>query len=323
MTTEKPVVLLVDDDEDFANLIRVRFEEIYGHTFRWARDYDEGVLALSEISGETVALVDIHLGGGKSGFELLRYIQQTAADHVVSYAVTGDPSIITLRKALRAGAINVFLKDVVVLDPETGKVITDIRDALVAYAEESLVKRILKGAYEDELTGFLNWWGFKDRAISEMQIARDHQRAPEEKRAGKYPALFSLVMLEVTRLKLIEDECGSKKATEVLQVISAAIRSQVRPADHICRKGEDEFLILMPDAQPARVDEVQQGIRTQIAQSALEVDGEAMNIFLEVGASQVYSEDLDENLELDIELLIAAARRSRKRVSCHIRRAEP
>jgi diguanylate cyclase (GGDEF)-like protein len=287
--TDKPVVLMVDDDQDTREMSRTYFEEVHGHHFIAANSFDEAVRVIHETPGQLVAFVDIHLKGGPSGLDLLRYIQANAAHRVVAYAFTGESSLLVETRALQAGAINVFHKSV------------DQIDRLVVYAEESLVSRLLRRWAEDDLTGLDHFHSFRRAVSAEMMAARD--------RAGRtHPAVFSLLFIDADKFKSINDTHGHLTGDRALKEIARVLRASVRPTDHVCRKGGDEFLVWLPGADEGEALEIGREIQSAIADTTIRTEAGADVVFsVSVGASHVERSDIGPDVEQVLEGLIARA----------------
>jgi diguanylate cyclase (GGDEF)-like protein len=290
MATDKPVVLMVDDDQEIREMAKTYFEEVHGHHFAAANSFDEAVRVIHDTPGQMVAFVDIHLKGGKkSGLDLLRYIQENASHRVVAYAFTGETSLLVEAKALQAGAINVFHKSV------------DQIDRLVVYAEESLVSRLVRRWAEDDLTGLDHFHAFRRAVIAEMTAARDRHDQ-------KHPSVFSLLFIDADKFKAINDTHGHLAGDMALKAIAAAMRSNVRPTDHVCRKGGDEFMVWLPGADEQKALEVGKQIQDAIAADSVKTEsGESISFTVSVGASEIGREEIGDDVGVVLEGLIARA----------------
>lgn len=95
----------------------------------------------------------------------------------------------------------------------------------------------------DSLTGLLNRRAFLDRLDQE----RDRSR--------RYPQPMSVLVIDVDRLKGINDRGGHAAGDAALRAIGEAICRGLRATDIGCRFGGDEFAVMAPesDATAARV----------------------------------------------------------------------
>lgn len=295
-TIERPVVLLVDDDEELAKLVRDKFER-HLFDFLWARTVEEGIQLVKETPGYIVSFVDIMFGEKKtSGFEFFRYIYENEAHRVVTFGFTGITKAVHLveMKALELGVTTFF-----------SKLEENVFDRLVIYADRSVVMRLVKKGGEDELTGFLNYLGFKRQVIPEMIVARDR---PD----NNHPEIFALLILELTSYKECRDQHGYMAGNKMLLTFTELLRSNVRPTDHICRNGEDEFMIWLPAADRHEASEIGAKIE-ELASHKPVVNGKGnvIPLHLSIGASQIRRTEVGRDADHRFEELVEWARRSR------------
>lgn len=289
MTKDKPVILMVDDEEEIREMARMYFQEVHGHQFVAANSFDAAVGVIHDTPGQLVAFVDIHLRGSKSGLDLLRYIQDNASHRVVAYAFTGEASLLVETKALQAGAINVFHKSV------------DQIERLVVYAEESLVARLVRRWAEDDLTGLDNFHGFRRAVKAEMAASRDRE---------DHPPVSSLLFIDADKFKNINDTYGHLAGDMALKEIARVLRANVRPTDHLCRKGGDEFLVWLSGADEESALEVGRHLTEALAASTLKTEtGTPIPVSVSVGASQVRREEIGPDVDQVLEELITRANR--------------
>jgi len=143
----------------------------------------------------------------------------------------------------------------------------------------------------DSLTGLFN------RGYFFAAVEREIQRSS---RTGRQ---FGLLMMDLDGLKAINDRFGHFHGDQVLRAVSGVIRSGVRGIDTAARYGGDEFVVLLPETEPAGAYVLAEKIRQ--GAEALDFAGPAseMRTSLSIGAV-AYPDD---GLTAD-ELLISADR---------------
>ncbi|HET9386409.1 MAG TPA: GGDEF domain-containing protein [Gemmatimonadales bacterium] len=87
----------------------------------------------------------------------------------------------------------------------------------------------------DPLTGLFNRYHFD--ATMSHEIAR----------CRRYGAPLSLLLMDVDRLKVVNDRWGHHAGDQALTRVSAAIQQSLRGSDIAARLGGDEFAIILPD----------------------------------------------------------------------------
>jgi diguanylate cyclase (GGDEF)-like protein len=97
----------------------------------------------------------------------------------------------------------------------------------------ALIGELQESAETDFLLGIRNRRGFeRDLARAIAYIKR-------------YPATAALIVLDVDRLKPINDNFGHAAGDEVLKAVATVLTRQVRSSDVVARLGGDEFAILL------------------------------------------------------------------------------
>ncbi len=108
----------------------------------------------------------------------------------------------------------------------------------------------------DSLTGMPN---------RKLLVRRIEEQVSDHALRGGEP--FALLMLDLDRFKEVNDTLGHHVGDGLLALVSARIRSAVRPDDVVARLGGDEFAVLLPsitDADGAR--EVAERIRRALVE---------------------------------------------------------
>jgi diguanylate cyclase (GGDEF)-like protein len=105
---------------------------------------------------------------------------------------------------------------------------------------------------EDALTGLLNRRAFEE-----------HVRMLKKEQAN-HAKPYSLILFDVDRLKLVNDQHGHPAGDEVLRQVAQAARQRVRKADIVYRLGGDEFAVLLPQTELGVAEEVAQRVETAV-----------------------------------------------------------
>ncbi len=86
----------------------------------------------------------------------------------------------------------------------------------------------------DSLTGALT------RAETERQLSNELQMA------RRYDGQLSIIMFDIDRFKVVNDEYGHNVGDEVLRRIAQAVQPRMRTTDQFGRWGGEEFVVILP-----------------------------------------------------------------------------
>jgi diguanylate cyclase (GGDEF)-like protein len=126
--------------------------------------------------------------------------------------------------------------------------------AVAALRAADQAVRLRHEALHDTLTGLPNRRAFRVRLSREMDSAGG----------------FALVLCDMDNLKLVNDTHGHEAGDQALQMLSDALRSQLRRSDEAYRIGGDEFAVVLPGANRFDAEHVVQRLRAAVARSVPE-----------------------------------------------------
>jgi diguanylate cyclase (GGDEF)-like protein len=119
---------------------------------------------------------------------------------------------------------------------------------LVEYEE---FKKLQINAATDALTGLYNRRLFDEYCDKELN------------RAKRYAQQLAIVILDLHKLKEVNDQRGHLQGDEVLQIAAATLRKTLRASDFSFRIGGDEFALLLPQTDPEQAITLCHRIRSQ------------------------------------------------------------
>ena len=127
------------------------------------------------------------------------------------------------------------------------------------------IERLKAAAETDFLLDILNRRGFERELARSLAFIK------------RYSARGALLVLDVDRLKPINDAFGHTAGDEVLKAIAKTLASQVRASDVIGRLGGDEFAVLLWNlsetdarAKAAALEQAIEGLRFSFGGSAVQ-----------------------------------------------------
>lgn len=130
-------------------------------------------------------------------------------------------------------------------------------------------KKLQLSAATDALTGLYN------RRLFEEYCEKEFNRA---ERYGQY---LALVLLDLHRLKEVNDRYGHLQGDKVLQLAAATLRKNLRASDFAFRIGGDEFALLLPQTDTEQSTTLCDRLRTNF-------EGEIASLKLDVPVSIDY-----------------------------------
>ncbi|HEV2956383.1 MAG TPA: diguanylate cyclase [Xanthobacteraceae bacterium] len=178
---------------------------------------------------------------------------------------TGDPTPIDLR--LGNGRI---VRAQCALLPDGGRMLTytDVTD-LVRHAEE--LERL---ATTDGMTGLANRRHFL--ALAEAEWSRFQ----------RYHRPLTLLLIDLDRLKTINDRFGHAAGDMAMVAAAETFRNNRRGPDIVARIGGDEFAMLLPETEAAQGQIVADRLRQELKQRPLAADDGGVTITVSVGLAQ-------------------------------------
>jgi diguanylate cyclase (GGDEF)-like protein len=118
--------------------------------------------------------------------------------------------------------------------------------------QERQAEEAQRAAATDLLTGLATFRVLRDRMTHEVE---------RSKRSGDR---FTVLFLDLDRLKEINDRYGHESGNEVLKAVAQEIRSVVRASDLAARYGGDEFVVILTRTDMGGAERVAEALRTGV-----------------------------------------------------------
>ena len=170
-------------------------------------------------------------------------IEQVAEVYAVSVSSveTAVGQFVCLREALRRRLVGALPPDE---ETETLDRLHMIVDRAIGVAVARIGQRLEQQAYLDALTGLLN----------RRALERDLRR--EIGRATRYRRRFTVVVLDLDGLKVVNDRGGHAAGDAQLRLLARGLEHALRIGDSAYRLGGDEFVMLLPETTEGTVESV-------------------------------------------------------------------
>jgi len=248
--TENVRILLVDDDESTAILVRSLLGKLKParYTLEWRGTAADGLAALL---GERwdACLLDYHIGD-ESGFDVLRTALQRNVTTPIIMFTSGAGTDVDLA-TVRAGAADYLLKTE--LSPS-------VLSRTIRYAIERsrLLNEMRSLARHDHLTGLL--------ARREMDRVLDEELI----RSHRYGHPVALILFDLDHFKQVNDTYGHVSGDAALRGVAAIVGQCARDTDRAARYGGDELAILLPETDHVGACLLAERIRAKVAATGIE-----------------------------------------------------
>jgi len=151
-------------------------------------------------------------------------------------------------------------------------------------------------AHVDGMTGLLNRAGFTDKAQRQIAQATEGD-------------LF-LVMIDVDRFKLINDNLGHASGDAVLTAIAKQMRGHLRSTDIIGRLGGDEFAIVLTNISCEQAIDACDRLVASIAEKPIDLqEGKSVKVNISCGVAQWKEGENLEQLKHTADMALYEAKR--------------
>lgn len=276
-------ILVVDDNEDLRNLIKLALE-MGEYSCSAAASGQEALQILSETKMDLV-ITDIMMPGmdGKQLTHLIR--EQHEADVIV---ISGFAENFTYEEIIRWGASDFMQKPVKIAELLIRvkrvlheRTLVHQRNRILEELQES-EKRLQQLSITDELTQLYNVRHFQ----SQLEVEVD--------RANRYKHPLTLLMIDVDNLKKVNDTYGHQAGDTVLAAFGRIIHRCLRKTDLAFRYGGDEFVVVLPEATAEQSLVVAERVRQELKKEVFfpKAGGAAIPVTASIGVA-CYREEED------------------------------
>ncbi len=292
---EKPLILVVEDDEDARELLAELLQPRY--SVEKCGDGETALKLAAELIPDLV-LLDLFLPGldGFGALTGLRRNAKTADLPVIFLSAQGDAE--TKSHGLSLGAADYLAK------PFSAQELMARVDRTLRLTAQKEHYRAL--AQTDGLTGLPNFRSF-------------HARLEEEvARADRYASPLCCAMLDLDGLKQINDKLGHAAGNRSILALADAVREELRDTDFAARYGGDEFVVLLPQTSAAAGALFAERLRRRLVDVS---ETAGLPVLASIGVAALTSDEMagadaaEDLLRRADEALYAAKRAGRDRVA--------
>ena len=268
----KTTILVVDDDRSLRFALR-KFLEEDGHTVIEATNGAQALAQCEKMMPDLV-LMDAIMPV-MDGYEACRRIRQLpGGTSTPVLIITGREDNEAINDALQSGASDYITK------PINNQVLR--RRVTQLFQASRAEKHAHIATYRDLITGLPNRLGFFERLTDIFN------------QALKRGDLLALMLVNLDRFKVINDNLGHDVGDLLLKVVADRVLSCVRAGDIVARVGGDEFAIVLDRVRnPENVKRVAENIQERIS-SPMGLNNQEVSITARVGIS-LYPNDANDS----------------------------
>lgn len=276
-------VLIVEDDPEFATMLRVILTEAHIGQFDPAlvRSLDEAVTKLKG-SEFDIVLLDLFLPDSEGHKTFVKILEQIPDTPIV--VVTGLDDKAVAIQCVREGAQDYLVKG----DLEVNQLVRSLLYAIERHRTRRMLHNL---SLSDELTGLLNRRGFLSLAPKHVKIA---QRANWE---------LLVFFIDLDELKAINDNFGHQHGDRALRTVAAILRETFRTSDVMARVGGDEFIVLAINATDASINTITARLQENVTR--YNHNGTQYRVSISYGVAR-----FDPHEQVSLEEMIAEADRA-------------
>lgn len=131
----------------------------------------------------------------------------------------------------------------------------------------------------DKLTGLDNRRSLINKAEKEIKDSQS---------SGEPLAMF---VIDIDHFKQVNDQHGHLCGDYILSNTAKVMQSTLRKQDVVGRWGGEEFLVLLPNADSATLNDLAERLRSAIEKSVFTYEGKRISISVTIGAATLINED--------------------------------
>lgn len=162
---------------------------------------------------------------------------------------------------------------------------------------ETAEDKLEQMALTDQMTQLLNWRGFLDLALQELNRSFRHRQP------------VSLLSIDVDHFKKVNEQYGHQGGDEILAQIGDVIREVVRNCDIAARFGGEEFIVLAPNTNLAQGQLFAERLRSAIAETKFTCADHSVRLTTSIGLAERQDDEHFDRLSCRADACRAQAKR--------------
>lgn len=276
--TQKPRVLIIDDEEQIRNLLI----DVLGTTYQCsdAGSAEEALAALAKTTFDLV-ISDIDMGG-MSGLELVPRVHSLSPDTVV-VMVSGNQDIEFAIRAMRVGAFDYITKpiDLRHVEASVERAINQSNLLKEKRRDKDQIESLLQQRTEE-----VHWLGNYDTVTQLPNRALFEDRLEQAVAIAKATGQsLGVLFISLDQFKKVNDSLGHGPGDVLLREFAERLKSCINRSDTVARFGNDEFALLRTQIDGTKDVIETIGSLSQVLKFSFDLPGHELFATASVGVS--------------------------------------
>ncbi len=276
--TQKPRVLIIDDEEQIRNLLI----DVLGTTYQCsdAGSAEEALAALAKTTFDLV-ISDIDMGG-MSGLELVPRVHSLSPDTVV-VMVSGNQDIEFAIQAMRVGAFDYITKpiDLRHVEASVERAINQSNLLKEKRRDKDQIESLLQQRTEE-----VHWLGNYDTVTQLPNRALFEDRLEQAVAIAKATGQsLGVLFISLDQFKKVNDSLGHGPGDVLLREFAERLKSCINRSDTVARFGNDEFALLRTQIDGTKDVIETIGSLSQVLKFSFDLPGHELFATASVGVS--------------------------------------
>ncbi|MCD4720908.1 MAG: diguanylate cyclase [Desulfobacula sp.] len=261
------ILYLEKSDEDFS-IFNHFIKGVIKCNLSQAKTLEQG---LELIAGNKFDLIFTnHLLLDGTGFDLLSKLNRMRSDIPVVFTLD-KPKGHKGPEAISKGAFTYYIKEEISSTNILSIIYSTLEKAKITREVEDAQNRIVMISQKDYLTKLFNRRCFEQELTSETSKAK------------RYKIPLSILILDFDQFEAINETHGYDTGDAILTTSAALIQSMVRDKDVVCRYGEEEFGIVLPNTALNGARMLAERIRKKIGDHEFEKGSKVLKLTVSIG----------------------------------------
>jgi diguanylate cyclase (GGDEF)-like protein len=276
--TQKPRVLIIDDEEQIRNLLI----DVLGTSYQCsdAGSAEEALAALAKTTFDLV-ISDIDMGG-MSGLELVPRVHSLSPDTVV-VMVSGNQDIEFAIKAMRVGAFDYITKpiDLRHVEASVERAINQSNLLKEKRRDKDQIESLLQQRTEE-----VHWLGNYDTVTQLPNRALFEDRLEQAVAIAKATGQsLGVLFISLDQFKKVNDSLGHGPGDILLREFAERLKSCINKSDTVARFANDEFALLRTQIDGTKDVIETIGSLSQVLKFSFDLPGHELFATASVGVS--------------------------------------